>query len=277
MEHAVAGDRAPAEPILSVFRTGYDLSQSEIAARYDGITDAITMPPYFYPYVAALASARRSIGRIVDVGCGNGQLLAELARRRQDGVDLVGLEPSFALATSASARLHPRATVVEGSGLDLPFADDSFDLVLLSEVVEHVPRPIRLLSEVRRVLRPDGEVVATMPNMSAYEPFWRIADLIPTRTLRSRLLPSEHPLRTVQPIDTGYVYRAISRLFALAGLEIVAVRGREYFAPWIHAAPLVGGAIWRNLATWDRVLGRLISPRWAYRVVIVAKRRAAAR
>ena len=51
------------------------------------------------------------------------------------------------------------------SGLDLPFRDASFDTVLCLQVLEHVPRPWRLLDEIARVLRPGGALVLTAPHI----------------------------------------------------------------------------------------------------------------
>lgn len=53
--------------------------------------------------------------------------------------------------------------MVTGSGYELPFQDDSFDMVALFDVIEHIPDDHRVLSEVRRVLKPNGQVFISVP------------------------------------------------------------------------------------------------------------------
>jgi SAM-dependent methyltransferase len=81
--------------------------------------------------------------RVLDVGSGQGAL--------QDLVsDFTGLDIS-----STAARFYHKPFVA-GSATELPFPDDSFDAVWTIDVLEHVPQPEKALSEIRRVLRPDG-------------------------------------------------------------------------------------------------------------------------
>jgi SAM-dependent methyltransferase len=91
--------------------------------------------------------------RLLDIGCGV-RPYEPLARRA--GYSYIGLDrPS----PSSSA---PRCDVI-GSSLHLPFAEGSFDAVLSTQVLEHVPEPGRLLSEATRVLRPGGSLILTAP------------------------------------------------------------------------------------------------------------------
>jgi len=85
----------------------------------------------------------------LDVGCGDGALLAELARRRFGG-ELTGAEVSAPAADIA--RRRPEIERVElFDGHTLPFADGAFGLGILSHVLEHVPDPAALLAETARV------------------------------------------------------------------------------------------------------------------------------
>ena len=89
----------------------------------------------------------------LDVGCGDGVLLAELAERRI-GRSLSGVELSqAAVAIARSRELAGIEEIVSFDGSRLPFDDASFDLAVLSHVLEHVPDPVGLLTESARVAR----------------------------------------------------------------------------------------------------------------------------
>jgi ubiquinone/menaquinone biosynthesis C-methylase UbiE len=97
---------------------------------------------------------------ILDAGCGEGITLEKLVRlfpeKRVVGVDT---EPE-----NLEICLRHKLPVQEGSLYALPFADESFDTVLFSEVIEHLDRPEKALSEIYRVLRPGGRAVIIFPN-----------------------------------------------------------------------------------------------------------------
>jgi SAM-dependent methyltransferase len=91
--------------------------------------------------------------RVVEVGCGDGALLAELSRRGY-GESLTGFDISDAAIELARTRSIPRVERLDTfDGRTLPAPDRSFDLGLLSHVLEHVPDPAPLLRETARVAR----------------------------------------------------------------------------------------------------------------------------
>jgi SAM-dependent methyltransferase len=88
---------------------------------------------------------------VVEIGCGDGALLAELAVRGL-ARSLDGFELSPPAAELARARAIPGAgRIEEFDGLDVPAADDAYELAILSHVLEHVPEPMLLLREAARV------------------------------------------------------------------------------------------------------------------------------
>jgi SAM-dependent methyltransferase len=103
--------------------------------------------------VSLCASATLRSGSVVEVGCGDGALLAELSARGF-GDSLAGFEISAAALELARARAVPRVASLEVfDGVTLPVADSSFDLGVLSHVLEHVERPGALLREAARACR----------------------------------------------------------------------------------------------------------------------------
>ncbi|MGE0542227.1 MAG: class I SAM-dependent methyltransferase [Dehalococcoidia bacterium] len=95
-------------------------------------------------------------GRILDLGCGTGGVLQHLGTFG----DAIGLDPAPEAAKYCGRRQLP---MVIGSGMELPFADASFDAVLALDVIEHVPDDVALLREARRILRPGGVLLVTVP------------------------------------------------------------------------------------------------------------------
>lgn len=97
---------------------------------------------------------------VADVGCGNGEYLAELGRRGHQGPVLgVDLSPGMLRAARVRAATLPSARLLTGDASRLPFRSGSCDLTLAMHMLYHVPEPAGTLSELRRVTRPGGKVV----------------------------------------------------------------------------------------------------------------------
>jgi 2-polyprenyl-3-methyl-5-hydroxy-6-metoxy-1,4-benzoquinol methylase len=100
---------------------------------------------------------------LVDVGCGTGHLLLGLRERLGDAVRLTAIDFS-AVAVARTRALVPGARGVVASVYDLPSPDGSFDVLVCTEVLEHLERPHDALAELFRVVRPGGHLVITVPN-----------------------------------------------------------------------------------------------------------------
>jgi 2-polyprenyl-3-methyl-5-hydroxy-6-metoxy-1,4-benzoquinol methylase len=96
--------------------------------------------------------------RLLDIGCGNGYL-SDLLHRR--GFEVVGMEHPLGHdgPFPAGVRLIER-------DLDLPFEPlgETFDVIVLGDVLEHLRRPAELLTALAPMLRPSGRIVASLPN-----------------------------------------------------------------------------------------------------------------
>jgi SAM-dependent methyltransferase len=103
--------------------------------------------------------AARPGQRLLEIGCGEGGNLFNLRRLPVDrfGVDYSRAKAHFARAASA-------ALTAVADAARLPFADDSFDFVLIRDVLHHVPNPTGVVAEARRVLARGGRLVVIEPN-----------------------------------------------------------------------------------------------------------------
>ena len=110
---------------------------------------------------ALLLGEARPGERVLDLGCGAGRFVAAL---RSAGVDAVGVEIAEA-ALERARRNAPGADVrlLEPDG-SIPLGHAEVDLVWCSEVLEHVPDTGTLLTEARRVLKPGGRLLVTVPD-----------------------------------------------------------------------------------------------------------------
>ncbi len=101
--------------------------------------------------------------QILDVGCGKGTLALEVARRGSAG-RVAGIDPSseqIARARRAAARRNAPIEFQIGVIEQLPFPEATFDVVLSTLMMHHVPAPLKRqgLSEIARVLKPGGRLV----------------------------------------------------------------------------------------------------------------------
>jgi ubiquinone/menaquinone biosynthesis C-methylase UbiE len=151
-----AAEERPAEP-MSIERMYADSPLPEAAL--DALLDASLEPrgpDLLYEMAGALGLDTGST--VLDVGCREGARLVELNRRF--GCRGVGVDPVAANLARAPAELRDRPlTLVRGFVEALPFADTSFDLVWVRDVLIHVEDLSSALAECRRVLRPGARVL----------------------------------------------------------------------------------------------------------------------
>jgi SAM-dependent methyltransferase len=100
-------------------------------------------------------------GQLLDVGCGGGHFLA---RMKELGWQVRGVEPDAEAVSMARER---DLNVFHGMLADARFPANEFDAVTMNHVIEHVPDPIELLQECRRVLKTSGRLVIVTPNTAS--------------------------------------------------------------------------------------------------------------
>jgi SAM-dependent methyltransferase len=121
--------------------------------------------------------------RVLDLGCGFGRHAFEAYRR---GAHVVAVDRSEEEVTSVTAMFRAMAAVGEAADglvaravradlLSLPFPDASFDVVMASEVLEHIPDDDLAMAEIARVVRPGGRVAVTVPRWWPERVCWALS------------------------------------------------------------------------------------------------------
>jgi SAM-dependent methyltransferase len=130
--------------------------------------------------------------RVLEIGLGEGADSESLIRRgaRWSGVDLTA-ESVERVRTRLTLRDLPFEDLEQGSALQLPFADGTFDMVFSHGVLHHVPEVRQAEKEIRRVLRPGGELVIMMYAR------WSLNYLVSIAIIRRAVLLTAYSLNRV--------------------------------------------------------------------------------
>ena len=211
-EHSDSNNRA----YYDDFSAGYE---RERGVGYHQLIDDLEMR-----VVAPLAAG----AQVLEVGCGTGLILERLARHATtaSGVDL-----SPGMLRVARER---GLSVVLGSATNLPFADDSFDLVCSFKVLAHIPDIEQALREIARVTRPGGRML-----LEFYNP-WSVRFV-------AKRLAGPQPIsdgRNEADVFTRWDSPTAVRRMLPHGVTLEDFRGVRVFTPaaFVHKLPIVGTA-----------------------------------
>jgi 2-polyprenyl-3-methyl-5-hydroxy-6-metoxy-1,4-benzoquinol methylase len=139
-----------------------------IASQYKyGYRDSDSSPHHAYlisPLLEMLSERRLSSQqklRVLDLGCGNGSLSHLIA---QQGYEVVGVE-DCEQGVAIARQSFPDCHFIHASIYDLPYAqlENSFDIVLSAEVIEHLLYPRELVRAAKKCLKPNGRLILTTP------------------------------------------------------------------------------------------------------------------
>lgn len=165
---------------------------------------------------------------ILDAGCGYGAFSVEL---KKYNCRLVSSDLIYELTSKTVNKT--KETGVVSDALFLPFFDNSFDLVVTSEMVEHTPNPEAVIFELIRVLKPGGHFVLTTPNKK-----WQFV---------VRLASTLH-LRNFNGIENFLGFRQLDMILKKANVETISHKG-------LHLFPFQIKFLWKLSTFFDRRFG----------------------
>jgi SAM-dependent methyltransferase len=165
-------------------------------------SDPTARAPWHVLTLAHLPDVRGK--RVLEIGCGRGAFARYLA---QQGASLVAADFSPAAVSHARKRLEGfDATAIVADIQSIPFPDESFDVVVSQETLEHVPDPEQGLRELVRVTRRGGRLLVTTPNYLSLMGLWRIACRVSGKPYTELGQPINQPLMLIRRV------RALRRL-----------------------------------------------------------------
>ncbi|MDO9026343.1 MAG: methyltransferase domain-containing protein [bacterium] len=214
--------------------------------------------------------ARLNPGKVLEIGCADGHVMESLKKALplDQGAAFFGLDISDTSLQRAKAKGFGK--VVKAAAEDLPFAKNSFDLVIASQVLEHIPGLERAMDQVFSVLKPGGSFVITVPLADWFKLYKGLIRRAPVKFLDQETHLREWSLLPFQ----GFVSK--DRLLAQiknSGFTVKHCRG-VFFYSW-RLERLADWALSKHpkaynfIRAWDVVLGGTPVLRWTARYAII--------
>lgn len=194
-------------------------------------------------------------GRLLEIGSGLGHLIGQL----EDTFETHGIDLNH-WAVAQSKSVINKTSLETASAQDLPFKDDSFNVIIIKHIVEHLPDPPRAIREIGRVLAPGGILILATPNLSSLLKPWKgprwIGYQDPTHI---SLKPPEEWLRLIR--EAGFSFK---RVFADGFWDV----------PYVPAIPKqIQKLFFGSLGGFQAITTFIFLPlRWGESMIVIAKK-----
>ncbi len=152
--------------------------------------------------------------KILDAGCGEGHLIQKMHRVLNNEYYGIDITP---IAIKKAHALCPFANIKRGDILKTGYANNFFDVIICTEVLEHIPKFELVLRELKRILHPGGLLIISFPN----EVWWTI----------SRLVLKRKPVRVPDHFNSF----SPNKLKKFVGMNIVSVRSLPFKLPFFFS------------------------------------------
>jgi SAM-dependent methyltransferase len=205
-------------------------------SRYDSLVQRLLPDVEYHQnrYARELGEVLVAGSKWLDLGAGERLHRGWIGPAPRDLRQRAGWIVGCDLETRHMRRNASLAAACVATGVALPFADESFDLVTANMVVEHLPEPGAAFKEVARVLRPGGSFVFLTPNRS-HPAVW-LASVLLGKSVRSWLAVAVER-RDQEAFPTFYRANTVVALNRIAAEAALEVRTLETFSSW----PLIRG------------------------------------
>ncbi len=152
-------------------------SDNNLSARQRVHQEFSTGTKNWAEWLWGLANLRRG-QRVLDAGCGNGQLWAEAFPTDVPQLDVTLLDLSRGMLQTAARNIEPIAAArgIEASAMRLPFPARYFDRVFANHMLYHVPNPAQAIAEFARVLKPSGTLIVALNGHNHMRELWDLVD-----------------------------------------------------------------------------------------------------
>lgn len=161
--------------------------------------------------------------RVLEVGCGNGDFSNYLSLNTNK-LDITGVDfsnESIKIANEKKISFGALTSNFEVADAEnLPFDNESFDLILSCECLEHVPNPQKMIEEIYRVLKKGGQIILTTENYSNAYAYY-------IAYLKFRKIDFDSGSST-QPIEHFFVFWKVKKMFRIAGFKNVRTKSKQY-------------------------------------------------
>lgn len=202
-------------------------AKDEHANWYDKFykNDRTDFPSWYTFMLPELTKELKSDSKILELGCGQGKGLKYIVNKSYTKEEnIFGIDQSSAAIEFAKLKL-PTANLKQGDIYSLDYNDNTFDFVLLMEVIEHLENPIEALNEAYRVLKPNGKLIISFPNYLNFP--WLMVRILSEKLNRPNWI-------VLQPVDKIYTTLHVIELCKKTNFQFQKIMGSNYFPPILY-------------------------------------------
>jgi methionine biosynthesis protein MetW len=159
--------------------------------------------------------------RILEIGCGTGNT-GKTLKEQNKAAEVIGIELVATVAAQAEKNLD-KVIVADIEKLQMPFADEYFDYVILADILEHLHNPSQTIERLKKHIKKGGRIIASIPNVR----YWKV--------LKELVIKGQWTYRSDGILDDTHLRfftkKSITNLFQSAGFSVDLVTPRFKLQP----------------------------------------------